>query len=405
MHELLVVHRGYAGEKLNEFIGRGRRGTSPGGMRRAGYYKRLRTPGSWNIGFNADDERVLQVLPYHTMEFWLRDLYGGAEYDAFLASLPTYRKDSARPGWWRDFSGMVLTQPKLNQGADGVYSSSVWGRGNNEVLYTEFIDYAESTSGASKSGAAETVAKAYVNENIGPGAGLDAGGYSRVRTGLSVESDGGTGGTWSGDRSYKLLGDVLQEIANVTTGPGDYMVVQTGDRLLQFQWRSPHWGLDKRVGNGVRRPMLFSARMQNVGSVQSSISYLGSVSGVIVHGQGVGPLQKSGTAYDITLTSLTDWARKVIIREERDAVDQAALNAIASGELYNNWPEVEVDVETKQILSSRYGVHWQVGDLVTAEDTVYGRQVDRKVTAVRVSASADDGVVTVTPEMGDFIDG
>jgi hypothetical protein len=405
--DLLVVHRGWDGAKLNEFIGRGRRASNPGGMRYCGYDKRLRTPGSWILGFNAHDERVLDFRPYHIVEFWLRDGFGGDEYDAFLASLPAYRKDPFRPQWYRDFTGFVLTYPELDQTADGAYVSTLRGRGLNEWLYSEYIDYAPGTSEAEKSSASETVAKEYVDENIGPNAGTDAGGYSRVREGLSVQADAGNGATWEGDRSRKLLGDVLQEIADMPTGPGDYMIVQVGDALFDFQWRSPHWGEDKRVGNGVRRPVLFSARMDNVEDVSSSISYLSAASGVIVYGQGVGSTLKPGTAYDTTLTTQTSWARKVLVRQSRSTVDQTALNDFAYGELRENWPEIDVDSTVKQIFSSRYNVHWQLGDLVTVEDTLYGRQIDRKVLGVRVTleAASDSGggLVTIRPALGDFI--
>ena len=407
MQQLLAVHRGYDGTKLNEFIGRGRRTPYPGGMRYAGYYKRVRTPGSWLMGFNAQDSRLATIKPYHLMEFWLRDMFGGAEYQTFLDGLPAYQKDPFRPQWYRDFTGLVLMEPQLDQDEDGNYNSIIRGRGINEWLYSEPIDAAPGSTEADKSGAAETVAKELVDENIGPGAGLDEGGYSRVREGLSVEADGGAGGTWSGSRSRKLLGDVLDEIGNTVTGPGDYMIIQVGDALFEYQWRSPYWGLDKREGNGERRPVLFSARMGNVENISSSVSYMAAASGVTVYGQGVGELLKPGTAYDTTLTTITSWARKQLIRLKRDTVTQASLNDAAYASLMDNWAEVSVTSTVKEIVSCRYNVHWGVGDLVTAADTIYGRQINRKVTGVRVSLEAEGtqgGVVKISPELGDYVD-
>ena len=403
---MLVVHKDYDGNKIAEFIGRGRRGTSPGGLQWAGYYKRLRTAGAFTLSFNANDTRVLDFEPYHHVEFWLRDEFGGSEYDAFLAGLPTYQKNTFRPGWYRDFTGLVLTEPQLNQSSDGTFTSQILGRGLNQLLFNEYVDYAPTTSEASKSGAAETVAKEFVDENIGPGAGADAGGNTRVRAGVTVETDAGTGATWAGDRSRKLLADVLQEVADV--GPGDYMIVQTGDAAFQFQWRSPHWGLDKRLGNGVRRPALFSARVNNVEDVSSIVSYLNAITGAIVYGQGVGPGLKPGTAYDTTLTAATSLARRVTLRQSsRQEVSQTSLDNAAFSILRDNRVEVNVDATVKEIVSSRYNVHWGIGDLTTIEDTIFGRQIDRKVVGVRVnmrSRSGSDPIVGVTPEFGDFID-
>jgi len=404
----LVVHRDYDGNKIAEFVGRGRRTPNPGGLRYAGYNKRLRTPGGWVIGFNAHDSRVFDIRPYHLIEFWLRDPFGGTEYQAFLDGLPDYYKDPLKPGWYRDFTGLVLTEPEINQSDDGTYTAVVRGRGLNEFLYSEYIDYEPGTSQAAKSGPAETVAKEYVDENIGPNAGTDAGGYSRVRAGLTVEADSGSGATWTGDKSRKLLGDVLQEIAD--TGPGDYMIVQTGNATFEFQWRSPYWGQDKTAGNGERAPVILSARLGNIEGLTSSVSYLKAVSGVIVYGQGTGSSRKAGTSYDTTLTAQTSWARKVVVRQQRSGVDQDALDAEAYAKLRENRPEIRIDGTVKLIASSRYNVHWGLGDLITVEDTLAGRQVDRKIVGVQVSLQAagsgqTGGVVTVKPELEDFVDG
>lgn len=404
MIDLAITHRGYSGEKLNDFFGRGRRTPQPGGLQYASYHRRLRTPGGWEIGFNEQDDRVLLIEPYHIMEFWLRDRYGGMEYQRFLNSLPAYRKDAQRPNWYLDHTGLVLTEPTITQQQDGTYTMQVRGRGLNEFLASEYIDFAPGTSEAEKSGVAETVAKAYVNENIGPGAGTDAGGKSRVRVGLTVEASAGSGGTWQGDRSRELLSDVVRELADVASGPGDYMIEQVGDAAFEFQWRAPHWGLDKRLGNGVRRPVLFASSQGNVQNMVSSVSYLRAVSGVIAYGQGLSNNLKPGTAYDATLTTTTSWARKVVLRNAgRDAVTQAALDDSAYAELYRQRPETTVETEVLTILSCRYNVHWKIGDLCTVQDTWSGRQVDRKIVGAWVSLP-QDGNVSIIPDFGDFID-
>jgi len=171
VREMLIVHRGYDGQRLNEFIGRGRRGAEPGGLRSAAYLKYLRTPGSFSLQFNAEDQRVLTIEPYHIIEFWLRDSYGGPEYQRFLDSLPDYRKDPDRPGWYRDYHGFVMTEPVLDQRRDGTYHSTIYGRNQNDWLYSEYIDYVPGSPQTRKNGPAETVAKEITNENIGPGAG------------------------------------------------------------------------------------------------------------------------------------------------------------------------------------------------------------------------------------------
>ena len=111
--DMLILQRGYAGELLNAFTTRGRRTPEPGGLRSATYLKYLRTPGSFSLQFNAHDRRILSLRPYHLIEFWLRDGYNDLAYQQFQASLPAYAKDARMPGWYRDFTGFVLTEPRL----------------------------------------------------------------------------------------------------------------------------------------------------------------------------------------------------------------------------------------------------------------------------------------------------
>jgi len=377
-------------------------------MRYAGYWKRNNTAGSFEIGFNSEDSRVLTIEPYHLMEFWLRDLFGGVEYQNFLDSLPDYRKDPTRPGWYRDYTGLALMYPTMEQLSDGSTVSVVRGRSLNEFLYSEHINFPAGSAQADKTGPAETVGKEYVNENIGPGAGVDAAGYTRVRAGLSIEADAGSGGTYSGLNARHLVGDILQDMSELATGPSDYNIVQTGDATFEFQWKSPIWGLDKRVGNGVRRPVLFSAQMGNVENVTSKISYMESCSAAMIYGQGIGMSQKTGAAYDTTFTSLTSWARKVRMRQGRTLVEQETLDDLAYAELKANQRVIDVTCSLIEIIGCRYGTHWEVGDLITVADTVFGRQVHRKVLGAWVSlrsaqGGAVGGTVTFVPELGEYI--
>ena len=95
------------------------------------------------------------------------------------------------------------------------------------------------------------------------------------------------------------------------------------------------------------------------------------------------------------------------MRFSRSSDDADDINNYAQAVLRESQPRVNVDVETIEIVSSRYNAHWQVGDLVTIEDTLYGRQIDRKVLGVTVALKADSGAgaaMKITPHLGDFID-
>ena len=95
------------------------------------------------------------------------------------------------------------------------------------LIASETIHWPAGTAYTCKDDPAETVLKEYIEENIGPSAGLDENGLSRVRQWLTVEPDGAGGATWVGCRSDKNLLEVAQELAEY--GPGDFKIVSTID--------------------------------------------------------------------------------------------------------------------------------------------------------------------------------
>jgi hypothetical protein len=216
-----------------------------------------------------------------------------------------------------------------------------------------------------------------------------------------VETDNGTGATWSGDRSGKVLIEVLSEIAGFAGA--DFNIVQTGDATFEFQWKDGQWGDDKTLGNGAgNAPVIFSARRRNVESVVSEKSYLDTPNVVITQGQGYGDNRAEGGAYLAGELSDTSWARRAVLRTSRDQYGTANLNTIAEAVLEQQRARVEIDVDVKQVGNTRYGRDWWLGDLVTAEDTRAGRQVNQKVVGVRVAASASEQRVTIKPELRDY---
>jgi hypothetical protein len=206
----LLRLKDHSGAVVAQFAGGGR-GRSGGGMQAFSYRKRLRTPGAATVRIYGDDDRVQDYLI----------LDDGLDFQwEFFRNDPVANID-----FYKDFDAFHRGE-QFNQEESGRYVYISYGQGYNALLYSEVIRYASGSPQAQKSGDVAAVARAFVEENIGPSAGVDSLGNSRAMPGLTVATGAALGKTWQGDRANKLLADVLAELAEF--GPGDYMVLGAG---------------------------------------------------------------------------------------------------------------------------------------------------------------------------------
>jgi len=402
--QYLVRVKDQTGTKVCEFVGRGRRVSTPGGLEGFSYQKRVRTPGAWTLQINADDERVqfLDLDNADTMdsqvEFWRKDVVNDAAYQFWLANLPAYRRDVKLPGWYKDFEGF-LRDMEFEQNEDGVEVFVARGRGYNDLLSAEPILYYADTIYTTKAGPIETVLKEYVNENIGPGAITPPRLRDGIMPGLTIQADAATGVAWSGARAHKNLLDVCQELAGYGggAGQGDYMIVGTGAATFQFQWKIGQWGLDKTRGNGVNPPVIFSPNRKNATNFKYRYNRLNEVNTVDMLGVG-----KAGDRVYAGATSGTEadspWARRAVTREDTSQWNTTILEDDAEQTLAAQRLRREFSFDIIQF-PTRYGVNWEVGDLVTVQ--YRGREVDQKIVGATVTLD-NSGTETIRPELEDY---
>lgn len=355
------------------------------GMLSFSYQKRLRTPGGWWVQISGVDDRIdslrLDTGLNHIWEFWRRDQLGGLD-------------------WYRDFSG-IHRYDEFAFNSDGTETYTARGLGFNDLLIAP-IRYDKGTAGAYKDDAAETVAKEYVNENVGPAAAAD-----RQLANFTVEGNFGTGNNWSGDRANKQLLDVLREIAD--TGPGDFMVVDTSfannTPALQFQWRDEYWGLDVRPGNADGNPpVIFGVRYGNVGNIRTIRNRLEEINVIQTIGQGDGVLSRvrERTATDAGIDNTWDinWGRREVIRTTQDYAI-ADMDTRADDTLFANRVQEEADFTVLDTYGTRYGVSWDYGYIVRVEHREI--DIDMKILGVTVSMNSN-GEVSISPEVEEYID-
>jgi len=375
------------------FGGAGRGGVS-GDLQSLSYNRRLRSLGQFTLYIDGNDDRIplLKVINAQ-VEIWRRDPVAGL---AWLGGLDSWRRDSftLTTGWYKDFEGFIRGWNRGFTG-EGRRVFVCQGRQYNDLLAGETINYAKTTAGAAKTGLPGAVAAAYVNENIGAAAGLDALGNSRVRLGVSefVESDTAT--NWSGDRGNISLLDALQELADFA--PGDYMVLGTGPAAFQFRWRGTRWGRDLTPGNTAGNvPCVFSVFNNNVTDVTFGYNALDETNAVYVGGQAWGAARTYRTRVTAAATAFS-WARRAVFRDARDTNVNATLDARGDAELEAGRARYTAAFRVVQTTATRYGRDWDVGDLVGFVDED-GVATNLKIPGAYIGVNSE-GIETITPEM------
>jgi len=394
MSQYQVRVRNHDGEQIAVFSGDGR-GASGGGLQWLSYRKRLRTPGASTVSIFGDDDRIplLEILDTgvidthqdYWFEFWRYD-------PAWVGS-----------DWYRDYV-VWHRWDSFRQMSEGQIIYQARGRGLNDLLRAEEIRWYKGSAQAAKTGPCETVAKEYVDENVGPGATVVAGrDRAGVFQGLTVEADIGSGATWDGDRANENLLDVLYELAEFA--PGDYGLETNSfapDAIaMQFQWRANQWGQDKTWANGARPAVVFSPENENVENINMAYSLLEEVNTCDVGGPGKGiariyTSRTSGAELD------SPWARRAVYRNapssqisSTDELDDAGDKTLNEQRAKRTFTFDAIQTE-----ATRYGRDWIVGDLVTVE--FLGRSFNKKIVGVTIGVSSGgDGKETISIEAQD----
>lgn len=374
--------RDHNGRIVAQFAGGGR-GRQGGDLQSFTYHKRLRTPGASTIRIYGNDGRIdsFLLLPQHLDHQWEFRRRDPVFQDRHEVDFETFHR---------------AEDMEMLQSGQLVYVS--YGQGYNVLLSSEPIRYATGSAGAAKSGDVAAVAREYVDENIGPNAGLDGLGLDRARQGLEVPSGALSGITWEGDRANELLSDVLNEIADYQRA-GDYMVVGTnpgpGPASFDFIFRPTRWGLDRTIGNTAGNiPVVFTPNANNVREIRSNYSHLDEVNVVYGLGNGVGSLQIVRTRADETLLDYSPWARRAVARKFSSS-DNAILDAAADGVIATQRPLRKISFAVQQTRATRYNRDWELGDLVSV--VFRGQRYDLKIVGVTVAVSSN-GEETITPE-------
>lgn len=258
-----------------------------------------------------------------------------------------------------------------------------YGSGYNTLLTRRVIAAYAGTAESDKTGKAESVIKEYVNENIGPGAAV-----TRQMPGMVVQTGSGGGADWTGSRAWRTLLEVCQDIAYA--GGGDFQVVGIGPAQFEFRWYNGQLGTDRTLGSA--NPVVFSLQRNNMLRPVLSVNHGQEYNCIYVLGQGDGASRTVVLVTDDVAMSASPWNRIEVSRQATSEDSLAGLASVGAAEMRNGLAQFGVGLNVAQTPECAYGVHYFLGDLVTA---LYYRRVDKKIVRVGLNVSADKEDITV----------
>jgi hypothetical protein len=327
------------------------------------FTRRVNGMGAFALRMNGNDAKAALFELDGQIEFWRADAENG---------IP----------WYREFAGVQRNWDYYVR-ENGALIFEPSGRGYVDLLNRRVIAAASGSVDASKAGAAETVQKAFVDKQAGPGAG------ARAITGLTVEADGAHGNSVTMGRAYRKLLEITQEIAAI--GGGDFDVEGTGVAACECRWYTGQRGTDRHT------TVVFSLELGNMAQPKLSYSRADEVNAVLVGGQGEKSTRTTVWRTDATLIDDSPWNRIEEFADARNEDTTAGLNAVGDRVLAEKKPRVRLTFDALQIPACLYGKHYFLGDLVGTKFLTYTGT--KKVQAVEFTV--DQGGTTIKPEMAD----
>jgi hypothetical protein len=288
--------------------------------------------------------------------------------------------DLSQP-WYTDLTAFHADDMMGRDEAGLLYFGSA-GVGTLDLLNRRTIAYKAGTKQVEKRGAASTVIGAFVEENAGAsattGLGREASG---VTTGLTITAPA-IGTTWEGQRHQQNLLNVIQGISvdvadvefEMTTTAGGGSVGHAFEVVARI-------GTDRST---IPAAVVFSTRRGNMAAPDYSNARRESRNRVFVLGPGEQSARIVRTVNNATAQAGSPWAVREVAREATQETTLTGLDNVGRRLLEASKPRESFTFTPIETETSRYGLHYFIGDTVIAvkED---GSQETLRIIGVTIS--------------------
>lgn len=227
-----------------------------------------------------------------------------------------------------------------------------------------------------RTGVGSSVLIGYVNANLGPGALV-----ARRVPGLVMAPDPLVGSNVTGQGRYQPVLELVQGLA-VAAGDLGFRIISTGGGGLQFQVYQP---VDRSA------TVKFSQALGNLGDYDYKMTAPAGNYGI---GGGSGELTARTIVEEGDSASIATWGLSEFFRDRRDTTDTTQITQSLDEELTKRAATRAVTITPIDMPQVAFGVHYGLGDLVTA--VVDDLQIVEVVREVKITYSAAGQIVEPT---------
>lgn len=260
-----------------------------------------------------------------------------------------------------------------------------------DVLRRFLVAYEDGTAQADKTGVAETLAKAFVTEQI----------VTRCGKPLSVESDAARGAaSVSVAASWQDVLSVVQGITRSSSQQGSYLALDVvADTISGYTFRvySGQRGRDRSASSPVQLVLGLANGALSVGTY--SEDYSSSVSTQYCGGQTVDGTQVTATAVNDAVENLGPWSHTEAYTSAQNSADSAVVTSEAYAALRAARPEVGMSgVTLTQSDRFVFGRDVGFGDRVVVD---FDGLLDAHVSSATLAVDGGTGTETVTVNLSE----
>lgn len=300
-----------------------------------------------------------------------------------------------RIGVWRSINGRP---PKLD--GETVFFIRKWeytadtttitAYSANHLMGRRIIDYFAGTSYSSKTTptAAGNLIKTFVSENMLAGiVGADRQGtetQADISAYLSNQANLGDGASLTMQCAWRNLLDVIHELSDASTFAGTYMaadIVAPTPSTLELRTYATVRGVDHRASSGT--PVILSEESGSLANCLLTIDRSEEITVAVAGGSGEGTQRLVRTSIDTTRIAESPLNRIEQFGDYSNISDATTLQSLADAMVRAGRPRIEFGADVVETNSATRGIHYDLGDMVTA--AFRGGQYDARLDVIEVA--------------------
>jgi hypothetical protein len=261
-----------------------------------------------------------------------------------------------------------------------------------QILKWRYVLWTAGSSQAQKTDELDDMMKAVMGENFGAGATAITTGVARnISSILSIEPNFSQGQSQTKAFAYRRVLELFQEMAQASAANSKYLafdvsVKEAGKYGFEFRTFLNQRGNDHRSSS--LNPVILAPELGNLADVQFIKDYSQEENYIYVAGQGEGADRANARAYDLARITQSPLGLKEAFKDARQTDNTSALQSDADSFLREGRPKKTFRGKLAENSFTRYGVHFDFGDQVTARPRP-NELLDVFVNTVQVSLVAD----------------